>query len=104
MTRPPLLRGGLVALSRLASLDDRSVVRRREGSICEPTMRGGRLTVFLGDRALSMPGWCEPAILAIAEGPSIRVSELAPYLDLEGRLTLVRRLVREGLLEVVSGD
>jgi lysine-specific demethylase/histidyl-hydroxylase NO66 len=103
-TRPPNLRGGLVGLSRLASLDDRSVVRRREGSICEPTMREGRLTVLLGDRALSMPGWCEPAILAIAERPSIRVSDLAPHLDLEGRLTLVRRLVREGLLEVVSGD
>jgi hypothetical protein len=42
--------------------------------------------------------------LAIAERPSIRVSDLAPHLDLEGRLTLVRRLVREGLLEVVGGD
>jgi lysine-specific demethylase/histidyl-hydroxylase NO66 len=103
-TRPPILRGALVALSRLASLDDRSVLRRREGSICEPAMREGRLTVFLGDRALSMPGWCEPAILAIAERPSIRVSDLAPYLDLEGRLTLVGRLVREGLLEVSGGD
>jgi lysine-specific demethylase/histidyl-hydroxylase NO66 len=103
-TRPPVLRGGLVALSRLASLDDRSVVRRREGSICEPSMREGRLTVLLGDRAVSMPGWCEPAILAIAERPSIRVSDLAPHLDLEGRLTLVRRLVLEGLLEVGSGD
>jgi lysine-specific demethylase/histidyl-hydroxylase NO66 len=103
-TRPALLRGGLVALSRLASLDDRSVVRRREGSICEPAMRKGQLTVLLGDRELIMPGWCEPAILAIAERPSIRVSDLAPHLDLEGRLTLVRRLVREGLLEVVGGD
>jgi lysine-specific demethylase/histidyl-hydroxylase NO66 len=103
-TRPPILRGALVALSRLASLDDRSVVRRREGSICETAMREGRLTVLLGDRALRMPGWCEPAILAIAERRSIQVSDLAPHLDLEGRLTLVRRLIREGLLEVVSGD
>jgi hypothetical protein len=103
-TRPPTLRGGLVALSRLASLDDRSVVRRREGSIFEPSMREGRLTVLLGDRALLMPGWCEPAILVIAQRSSIRVSDLAPFLDLEGRLTLVRRLVREGLLEVVGGD
>jgi lysine-specific demethylase/histidyl-hydroxylase NO66 len=102
-TRPPILRRGLVALSRLNSLDDRSVVRRREGSICEPAMRAGRLTVLLGDRALSMPARCEPAILAIAERPLIRVSDLAPHLDLEGRLTLVRRLVREGLLEVVGG-
>src|SRR4029453_5117375 len=48
-TRPPILRGGLVALARLASLDDQSVVRRREVSICELSAREGRLTVFLGD-------------------------------------------------------
>jgi JmjC domain len=103
-TRPPLLRGGLVAIAQLESLDDRSAVRRREGSICELSMREGRLTVLLGDRALVMPGWCEPAMRTVAERASIRISDLAPHLDLEGRLTLVRRLVREGLLEVVSGD
>lgn len=103
-TRPPILRGGLVALARLASLDDQSVVRRRDVSICELSAREGRLTVFLGDRALVMPGWCEPAMRTIVGRGSIRISDLAPHLDLEGRLTLVRRLVREGLLEVVSGD
>ncbi len=103
-TRPPLLRGGLVALARLASLDDQSVVRRRESSICELSMREGRLTALLGDRVLVMPGWCEPAMLTLVERGSIRISDLATHLDLEGRLTLVRRLVREGMLEVVSGD
>src|SRR5438552_2555777 len=51
-SRPSLLRGGLVDLTRLPSLGDHSAVRRRAGSVCELRIRRDRLTVLLGDRAL----------------------------------------------------
>ena len=103
-TRPSLLRGALVDLTRMAELDDRALVRRRPGSACELTVREGRLIALLGDRALHMPARCEPAMREIAAAPGdVAVSDLAPHLDEAGRLTLVRRLVREGLLEVVGG-
>jgi cupin superfamily protein len=103
-TRPSLLRGGLVDLARLAELDERTLLRRREGAACELLLRDGGLTVLLGDRALRMPARCEPAMRAIAQADAFSPSDLEPHLDPEGRLVLVRRLVREGLLEVVGAD
>jgi hypothetical protein len=38
----------------------------------------------------------------IARAEDLRVGDLEPFLDPEGRLTLVRRLIREGLLESVA--
>jgi hypothetical protein len=47
-----------------------------------------------------MPGRIEPAMGLLASGGSVVVSDL-PGLDEAGRLVLVRRLIREGLLEVI---
>jgi hypothetical protein len=102
-SRPPLLRGTLVSMLRLGALNDDSVVRRRDATVCELRTEPGRLTVLLGDRALRMPSHCEPAMETIARaGEPLRVGDLRPHLDGPGRLVLVRRLVREGLLEVVG--
>lgn len=107
-SRSALLRGGLVDRVRLAGLDDDSLVRRRAGSVC--VLRWGRfgdagaerLRVLLGDRELRMPAWLEPTLRDIAgSGESFRVGQLTA-LDPPSRLVLVRRLVREGLLEVVE--
>jgi bifunctional lysine-specific demethylase and histidyl-hydroxylase NO66 len=58
--------------------------------------------VLLGDRELRMPGWLEPTLRHIASAADgVRVGDLRA-LDAESRLVLVRRLVREGLLEVVG--
>jgi len=101
-TRAPLVGGGLMDRARLGSLDDRSVVRRRAGSLCELRGGGARLRVLLGDRELRMPPWVEPAVReVVARAGEFRVGELS-LLDAESRLVLVRRLVREGLLEVVG--
>jgi hypothetical protein len=76
-------------------------VRRREGSICILETIDGELSVLLGDRELRMPARLEPAMADLATGEGIPVGGL-PGLDAAGRLVLVRRLIREGLLEVVG--
>jgi hypothetical protein len=104
-TRPPLVRGALVDVWRVRGLDDETVVRRRDGAVCELRPRGDRLRVLLGDRELRMPGWLEPAMRAVAALPphgAIRGCDLADELDPQSRLVLVRRLVREGLLEIAA--
>jgi len=101
-TRPPLLRGGLVDRVGLAELDDDSVVRRRAGSTCELRPAGEWVRVLLGDRELRMPSWLEPTLRDIAAATDgLRIGDLRA-LDAASRLVLVRRLVREGLLEVVG--
>jgi bifunctional lysine-specific demethylase and histidyl-hydroxylase NO66 len=75
------------------------VVRRRAGSVCRLYRDGGRPVLQLGDRRLTFPGWVGPALDALLQRESFAVADLAAVLDPESRLVLVRRLVREGLLE-----
>ena len=99
--RPPLLTGQLGQLLALDRLDDGTVVRRRPGAVCRLRRRDDRLEVLLGDRTLRMPARLAPAMATILERDRLAVGELAGHLDRQSRLVLVRRLVREGLLESV---
>lgn len=103
-TRQPVVGGSLVELARLAELDERSEVGRRPGSFCELRVDGDELMAFLGDRELRMPARLEPAMrfVAEAEGP-FRVADVPGLPDPGSRLVLVRRLVREGLLQAAGG-
>jgi hypothetical protein len=100
-SRQSVLRGQIHRVLALDRVSDESVVRRREGSICVLEMIDGELSVLLGDRELRLPGRLERAMTDLAAGDSIAVADV-PGLDAAGRLVLVRRLIREGLLEVVG--
>jgi hypothetical protein len=100
-TRQPLLRGQIHRLLELDSIDDGSVVARRPGSICVVEAVDGELSVLLGDRELRMPERLGPALSLITAGDPVAVADI-PGLDSSGRLVLVRRLIREGLLEVID--
>lgn len=100
-TRQPLLRGQIHRLLALGEVEDQSVVTRRPGSMCVLETIDGELAVLLGDRELRMPARLEPAMALLADGRRVVVSDL-PGLDEAGRMVLVRRLIREGLLEVIG--
>jgi lysine-specific demethylase/histidyl-hydroxylase NO66 len=99
--RPPILTGQLRQLLALEEVSDATVVRRRAGSVCQLRRDGGgRPVLELGDRWLGFPAWVEPALRALLRHERFAVADLAAELDAESRLVLVRRLVREGLLEL----
>ncbi len=109
--RPPVLAGQLAQLGMLDRLDDASTVRRREGSVCHLVDEGDTLTVLLGGKELHMPAGLRPAMGRMAGpwaaspgGPGVAflVGDLGDLLDGPSRLVLVRRLVAEGLLEIVA--
>jgi bifunctional lysine-specific demethylase and histidyl-hydroxylase NO66 len=76
------------------------VVRRRAGSVCRLWRDGGgRPVLELGDRRVTFPTWVEPALRELLRRERLAVADLAAELDPESRLVLVRRLIREGLLE-----
>jgi lysine-specific demethylase/histidyl-hydroxylase NO66 len=100
--RRPMLTGQLQELERLGSLDDSTSVRRRPGTMCVIRSQGDEISVLLGDRELRMPTWVQPSVEAVADGTGMRVGDLAAHLNAESRMVLVRRLVREGLLEVIE--
>ncbi|MCI0635632.1 MAG: cupin domain-containing protein [Actinobacteria bacterium] len=101
-TRASLLRGALADLTALGWIDDRTLLERRPGAVCELLLRGDVLVALLGDRRLEMPVWLRPAMDRIASNPRLRVSDLRPDIpDPASRLVLMRRLVREGLISPV---
>ncbi len=100
--RWPVLTGQLAQLMALDQIDDHTVLRRRPGSICRLGVGPHRLSCLLGDRELTLPAALEPVMRRIAEPAPLAVGDLADQLDEASRLVLVRRLVREGLLEIVG--
>jgi bifunctional lysine-specific demethylase and histidyl-hydroxylase NO66 len=98
-TRPPPLQGQLRQLLALEELDDATEVRPRPGVTCRLRVAGDRLEVLLGDRTLAMPARLEPAVRQLLDADRCTPAELAGQLDGPSRLVLVRRLVREGLLQ-----
>jgi len=98
--RLPTLAGGLLDRARLGELDDDTVVRRRAAAMCRVRTTAAGLRVFLGDRALTIPAWLAQSVEQLASGDAVRVGDVA--IDEQSRRVLVRRLVREGLLEVIG--
>jgi lysine-specific demethylase/histidyl-hydroxylase NO66 len=100
--RPPRLAGGLRDVLAARDLDDTTLLRRRPGHPCVLVDRGERLDVLLGDRSVDVPAWLRPALEEVRARTDLRPGDLAGHLDPQSRLVLCRRLVREGLLEVVG--
>ena len=102
-TRPPLLAGQLRQLALVGSVDDRTRVRGRPGTAWRlfPGV-DGRVTLSLGDRELHMPAALEAVVARLLASSDVTVGDLADEMDEKSRLVLVRRLVREGALEVLE--
>jgi mannose-6-phosphate isomerase-like protein (cupin superfamily) len=100
--RTAQLRGGLTDRIVLADLADDTVLVRRPGAACVLRPRPDHLSVLLGDRALEMPSRLTEPMRRVAAASRLRPADLATWLDEQSRLVLVRRLVREGLLQVAA--
>jgi mannose-6-phosphate isomerase-like protein (cupin superfamily) len=101
-TRTSVLRRGLSDRLAVRNLTDDTLLRRRAGSVCEVAVAGETLRVFLGDRELRMPRWMGTPMEQLRSVPQLHPRDLARWLDPDSRLVLTRRLVVEGLLEVVG--
>jgi len=100
-TRPTSVPGGLLDRVQLGDISDSAELRRRPASVCELIPDADRLRVLLGDRELRVPGWLAPSLELIRRSDVFRPAYLHPWLDEASRLVLCRRLIREGMLEVV---
>ena len=76
-----------------------TALRRRPGKPCALRPDGERLHLFLGDRRLTVPARIAEAVEKARSLEVFTPEDLG--LDPESALVLSRRLIREGLLEVV---
>ena len=75
-------------------------LRRRPGKPCVLQPDGDRLHLLLGDRRVTVPARITAAVEQVRESGRLTPDDLP--LDPQSSLVLCRRLVREGLLEVVG--
>ncbi|MBW3657954.1 MAG: cupin domain-containing protein [Actinobacteria bacterium] len=93
----PRLDGQLRRLLSLDAVDDATVVRRRRDVHVRTVSGDDRVELVLADRTVAFPVAVAPELDELLSGRAVRVGGL-DRLDAEGRLVLVRRLVREGVL------
>ena len=87
--------------SQLASLDRITIdssAQARPDLIYHIEMTGDTLTVNFGSNTLTLPGFTASAMGVALGGTAYRIGDLPGFLDDDGKLILVRRLIREGLV------
>lgn len=99
-TRHPLLWGQLEQVRSLGALGLDSVVGARPDLLYRVREEGEQVVVSCYGNNLTMPRHAAEALRFALASPQFRVRDLPSCLDDAGKLVLVRRLVREGLLRV----
>jgi hypothetical protein len=95
--------GGLEQLEQLRDVGPGTGFRLQAGAVFRVSAEGDEAVVVLGTRLLRMPGFVLPALTFVAEHEGrLTLEDLPGPLDEGSRLVLLRRLVREGALEVVG--
>lgn len=98
-TNVPLFDDLLSQRFREDRLAPRSRVRSRAGLVAEAVMEGQTCLLRFCGRELRLPGRVWPALQFATTAHEFAVEDLPDCLDIEGKLILVRRLVREGVLQ-----
>ena len=93
--------GRLAVVVDPAAIDDTTVVCRRQPF--DVARDGQQVVLTAPDRRLRLPEATASALRCMSEADRVRVGEL-PGLDAFDRGVLVRRLVREGILEIIGSD
>ncbi len=93
------LRGSVVDRMHLDKVAADTSLRRRPGRPCVARTDGDRLHLYLGDRRLTVPARIADAVEKARTLEAFTPEDLG--LDEQSALVLSRRLIREGLLEVV---
>jgi ribosomal protein L16 Arg81 hydroxylase len=98
---PPVLEGQMSQLAALDHLTVDSVVGARLGAIYRLQARSGDCaSVECCGRKMTFPPHAGETVRFALSNPRFAVRDLPGNLDDSGRLTLIRRLIREGLVEI----
>lgn len=96
---PPILRGQLQELAKLDGLRPDTTVGRRTGVLSLVGGMNGKTEIECYGRTITFPEHVGEAVRFAMTQPTFAVRDLPGSLDDAGKLTLVRRLIREGLVE-----
>jgi hypothetical protein len=95
-------KGQLVDLHRLENLSLDSVLCRRGHAIARLSSAGELVALSFQGKRITFPAHALEAVRFVIQHEQFRVGEIPDVLDEAGKLVLVKRLVREGLLTLVE--
>lgn len=101
---PPLLRGQMAQMQLLDQLTVHSVVGARAGGIFRLLENEQTLSIDCCGRRITLPLYARDAAQFALTTPNFQISELPGPLDDAGKVTLIRRLIREGLVVASQGE
>jgi hypothetical protein len=102
-TRRPLLGEQLRQVRALGELDSTTEVERRPTVIADLQESAGEVTLAYEGKQVTFPAQATEAVLSCFEAEvPLTAADLAGDLDETGRLVLIRRLVREGFLQLTA--
>lgn len=99
---PPLLNGQMDQLGLLDQLTIESVVGARGSTVFRLEKDSSSTSVYAFARKISFPAYADFALRFALSQPRFSIRVLPGNLDEDGKLVLVRRLVREGLMVVLA--
>jgi ribosomal protein L16 Arg81 hydroxylase len=102
--RNPPPSGYAESIRAAESLAPASEVERRPGVGCYVTMSGDTAAIHFMGETMRAPAKAEKALRLIAGRLRFRVNEIDDVLLDESKVVLVRRLIRDGLLQRAGGD
>lgn len=97
-TRQPVLSGQMTQVEGLAKLTVKSVVGRRPALIYKAAREGDRFVVSVFGKEIAFPNFVAPAVRHALKTNRYRIGDLPGDLDDDGKVTLIARMIREGLL------
>jgi ribosomal protein L16 Arg81 hydroxylase len=100
-TRHPLLRGQLQQILDLGQLTEDSMVGARPALVYRMVDKGEHVVVSCYGSDITMPAHAAAPLRFALETARFRVRDLPGDLDDPGKLVLIRRLIREGLVMTV---
>lgn len=100
--RVPSPDGHFAVLSRLEEIGASSRLEKRKGFACRVEESAEKISIQFGGQRVFGPRALRPAFEFIRDHERFRASDLPEVASLEGKLTLVRRLAREGLLRLAD--
>jgi ribosomal protein L16 Arg81 hydroxylase len=96
----PVSAGRLLDLEAEARVSGDTRVQRRAEMACEITTDAERIHLHFGGKVVSLPGFAAAEVRHLVDSDEATAATLPGAVDEHGRIVLVRRLVREGLLTV----
>ena len=98
----PLLNGQMDQLALVDQLTIESVVGARSSAVFRIEKHGSSTSVHAFARKITFPAYADSALRFALSQPRFPIRDLPGNLDENGKLVLVRRLVREGLMVVFA--